>query len=431
MKRILPLGAIAVASALLLAACGGGGGAKTDDGATTPESEATEAEADGTLSTTISILAPSYSESSKSDWEAIIARFNEDYPDVKVELQIEGWDDFSSKVQSRIQAKDYPDILNDNNFASAAEGGLLYPIDEILSAETMAAIEPALLKNGVGIDGVQWAAPDIASSRLLAYNTDLFEKAGVADVPATWDEMLDASQKIQALGDGTYGYGLPLGREEAQVETSLWLWGTGGDWLLDGELVADQPDVVKAFTQMKAMIDANAVQPDPGATNRQQAADLFNNGKLGMMVSHSGLLGVTRSDFPDVNFALAPVPSEAGEPVALGVTDFLVAFNNDDADRKAATSAFLNLLYSDEMYESWYKGTGLLPVTTSMIAKGAEEDVDNATFFEALEYVRFLPVGNPAWDSLQSALQGTAGTIQNDAPESVVQSIQAQVDAGV
>lgn len=423
-KRILPLGAVAVASALLLSACG----AKTDDGgSSTPEKEGET----GSLSTTISILAPSYSESSKSDWEAIIARFNEDYPDVRVELQIEGWDDFSSKVQSRIQAKDYPDILNDNTFAAPAEGGLLYPIDEVLSPEVMSTIEPALLKNGLGIDGVQWAAPDIASSRLLAYNTGLFEQAGITDVPKTWDELLAASQKIQALGDGTYGYGLPLGREEAQVESSLWLWGTGGDWLVDGNLVADQPDVIKAFAEMKAMIDGDAVQPDSGATNRQQAADLFNNGKLGMMVSHSGLLGVTRSDYPDVNFALAPVPSESGEPVAIGVTDFIVAFNNNDADRKAATSAFLDLLYSDELYEQWYKGTGLLPVTKNMIEKGAKEDVDNATFFEALEYVRFLPVGNPAWDSLQTALQGTAGTIQSETPENVVKSIQAQLDASL
>lgn len=253
----------------------------------------------------------------------------------------------------------------------------------------------------------------------------------MTEVPTTWDGLMDAATKVQALGDDIYGYGLPLGREEAQVESSLWLWGAGGDWDVDGKLVADQPDVVKAFAQMKAMIDADAVQPDPGATNRQQAADLFNNGKLGMMVSHSGLLGVTRSDFPDVKFDLAPVPSEAGEPVAIGVTDFIVAFNNDDADRLKATSAFLNLLYSDQMYENWYKGTGLLPVTTSMIAKGATEDKDNAAFYDALEYVKFLPVGNPQWDSLQAALQGTAGSIQNDAPESVVQSIQAQLDAGM
>lgn len=416
-----------MSGALLLSACGGSGGAKTETGG----ESGGEAAPSGDLTTSISILAPSYSESSKSDWEAIIARFNEDYPNVEVKLQIEGWDDFSSKVQARIQAKDYPDILNDNNFASAAEGELLYPIDEVLSPEIMSAIKPALLKNGVGIDGVQWAAPDIASSRLLAYNTKLFEEAGVAEAPTTWAELEDAATKIQALGNETYGYGLPLGREEAQVESSLWLWGTGGDWDVDGELVANQPDVVKAFTEMKALIDADAVQPDPGATNRQQAADLFNNGKLGMMVSHSGLLGVTRADFPEVEFALAPVPSEQGEPVALGVTDFLVAFYNGDADRKAATGAFLDLLYSDEMYESWYKGTGLLPVTTSMIAKGAAEDTDNATFYEALEYVRFLPVGNPAWDSLQTALQGTARTIQTDSPESVVEGIQAQLDAGM
>ena len=409
---------------MALSACGGGTAGDKEEGGDAA------APADSSLSTTISILAPSYSESSKSDWEAIIAKFNEEYPNVKVELQIEGWDDFSSKVQARIQAKDYPDILNDNAFAAPADGGLLYPIDEVLSPEIMETIEPALLKNGVGIDGVQWAAPDIASSRLLAYNTDLLEEAGV-EVPTNWTELLDASQKIEALGDDIYGYGLPLGREEAQVEASLWLWGTGGDWLVDDELVADQPDVVKAFEQMKAMIDAGAVQPDPGATNRQDIADLFSNGKLGMYVSHSGLLGVTREDFPETNFDLAPVPSETGEPVAIGVTDFIVAFNNDDADRKAATGAFLDLLYSDELYEQWYKGTGLLPVTKTMIEKGAAEDTDNATFYEALQYVRFLPVGNPAWDDLQTALQGTAGTIESEPAEAVVQSIQAQLEAGM
>lgn len=133
---------------------------------------------------------------------------------------------------------------------------------------------------------------------------------------------------------------------------------------------------------------------------------------------------------PETSFDVAPVPSESGDPVALGVTDFIIAFDNGDADRKAATSALLDVLYSDEMYETWYKGTGLLPVTSSMIAKGAAEDTDNAAFYEALEFVSFLPVGDPAWDSLQAALQGTAGTLQNETPENVLAAIQAQVDAG-
>lgn len=429
MKQLLKFSAVAVVGALALTACGGNATPPSDPGdSATPVDSGAPADP-ASLSTTIKILAPSYSESSKSDWEAVIAKFNETYSNVKVELQIEGWDDFSSKVQARIQAGDYPDILNDNNFASAAAGKLLYPIDEVLSAETLAAIEPALLKNGVGVDGTQWAAPDIASSRLMAYNTGLFEAAGIADPPKTWAELEDAATKVSALGPDTYGYGLPLGREEAQVESSLWLWGAGGDWAVDGVLTANQPNAVKAFAQMKKMIDAGATQPDVGSTNRQQAADLFNNGKLGMMMSHTGLLGETREKYPDTKFDVAPVPSESGDPVALGVTDFIIAFDNGDADRKAATSALLDVLYSDDAYEAWYKGTGLLPVTSSMIAKAAAEDTDNKAFYDALEFVSFLPVGDPAWDSLQAALQGTAGTLQNDTPENVLTAIQAQVDA--
>ncbi len=410
--------ALLAVGALALSACSSGGNSSGEEAA------------DGVLpETTIKILAPSYSETSKSDWEAVIAEFNKKQPNVKVELQIEGWEDFSSKVQARIQAKDYPDILNDNAYSGAASQGLLYPMNEVMSAETLASIEPALLKNGVGTDGVQWAAPDIASSRMLAYNTDLFEKAGIAAPPKTWAELEEAAAKINALGDDIYGYGLPLGEEEAQVESSLWLWGAGGSWQ-DGEnLVAKQDAAVEAFTQMKKMIDSGNVQPDPGATNRQRAADLFNNGKLGMMLTHSGLLAVTRESFPDTKFDLAPIPSKNGEPVAFGVTDFILAFNNGDENRKEATKQFLDLLYSDGLYKTWYSGTGLLPVTTSMITEGAANDADNAKFYEALAYVQFLPVSNPQWDGLKKALQGTAGTLVSDTPENVLDKIQAQLDA--
>ena len=58
--------------------------------------------------------------------------------------------------------------------------------------------------------------PLIASTRTLFYNTDLYAKAGITAPPRTWAELQDAAQKIQALGlPDTYGYGMPLGSEEA------------------------------------------------------------------------------------------------------------------------------------------------------------------------------------------------------------------------
>ena len=422
-KRVLQLGAAALVGAFALSACGGGTPNNNGGGGGETPTEP------GGLKTSISILAPSYADSSEADWNAIIAEFNKTYPDVEVKLQIEGWDGFSEKVAARIQAGDYPDILNDNAFAASAEAGILYPIDQVVSAETLAAIEPSLLKNGVGVDGTQWAAPDIASARMMAYNTDLFEQAGIAAAPKSWAELEDAAKKLVALGGDVKGYGMPLGKEEAQLESSLWLWGAGGTWV-DGEsLNANTPAAVEAFAQMQKMHKDGLTQPKL-EDNRQDVSNLFQAGQLGMIVGHGQI--VADAEAKGINVALAPVPDkDGGAGVTTGVTDFIVAFDNKDEARKEATGAFLDLLYSDAMYEGWYKGTKLLPVTTSMIDKAkAEAATDNdKAFLEALAIVQFLPVSNPQWDALQAALQGSAYQVGTEDPATLLAQIQAQVDA--
>lgn len=423
MKRLNTVGAVVAACALVLSGCGGGSSKESG-----PASSAAMQDADpASLETTIKILAPSYADSSRTDWEKIITEFNKTYPKVKVELQIEGWDDFSTKVQARIQSGDLPDILNDNAFAASASEGLLHPMSEILTQETLDNIEPTLLANGQSADGIQWAVPDIASARVLVYNTELFEKAGIAEPPKTWAELEEASSKLVALGDDVKAYGLPLGSEEAQVESSLWLWGAGGTWV-DGEnLKADSPEAVEAFTQIKKMHSSGYTQANLNS-DRQEMTDLMGAGKLGMMVGHGQV--VADSTQKGAKVALAPVPSKSGEAVATGVTDFIVAFDNKDDARKQATSAFLNLMYSDAMYENWYKGTTLLPVTRSMIAKGKEEgDEYQKKFLEALSFVKFQPVGNPQWDALQGALQSSAYKVGEQEPGALLKEVQALVEA--
>ncbi len=379
--------------------------------------------------TTISVLAPSYADTSKADWQKIIDAFKKVQPNVEVKLQIEPWTDFTAKVQARIQAKDMPDILNDNNFGEAADG-LLYPVDEVMSPETLKSIEPALLKNGLGSDGKQWAAPDIATSRLLAYNTDLFKQAGLAAAPKTWDEMYSDADKIAKLGNGTAGYGMPLGPEEAQAEATVWLYGTGGNWAEGDKLNAETPQATEAFTEMKKFIDGKATQPNVGASNRQDVANLFDQGKVGMYVAHSGLTAETRTKFKNIKFELAPIPTKSGNGISYGVTDYILAFDNKDEARKAATKAFLDFFYSPDQYTAWYKGTGLLPATTEAIAAATKEDAVNAPFYQALKTVKFTPIGNPQWSALQSALQSTAGKLQDQAPADVLKEIQAQMQAG-
>ena len=420
--------ALTAGAALLLSACSGGGTPATSAPAPGGSTGASTPAAGGELAdTTIKILAPSYGDTSEADWNRITEKFNEEHPNVKVELQIAGWDDFANTVQSRIQANDLPDILNDNAFASSADAGLLIPMDELLSAETLGNIEPGLLENGKGADGVQWAAPDIASARMLVYNTDLFEQAGIAEAPKTWAEMEAAAKAISDLGDDIYGYGMPLGAEEAQVESSLWLWGAGGTWV-DGEnLIANTPAAVEAFTQMKKMYDEGLTQPNL-EDDRQATTDLLAAGKLGMAVGHGQV--VKDASDKGINVKLAPVPSKDGSGVATGVTDFILAFDNKDEARKAATAAYLDLFYSDELYEPWYKGTALLPVTKSAIeaAKAGASETD-AAFLDAMDIVKFQPVSNPQWDALQAALKANAFRIGTEDPATVLEQVEAQVAA--
>ncbi len=380
------------------------------------------------LKTTISILAPSYTDKSQGDWQCMIKGFNKTYPNVTVKLQIEAWANFTAKVQARIQGNDAPDILNDNNFGEAADN-LLYPMDEVVSKDTLATIVPSLLKNGQGTDGKQWALPDIASARILVYNKDLFDKAGITSPPKTWDEELAAAKKISALGNGISGYGMPLGHEEAQVEASLWIWGNGGSWVTDGKIKANTPTNIAGFEAMKNFITQNATEPNPGSTARQEVADAFDQGKIGMYVAHTGLLDQTRTKHPEIKFGLTTVPSKDGSPVALGVTDFIVAFNNKDDGRKQATKAFLDYFYSPEVYYTWAVDTGLMPVTTDAIAKAAAAAPYYKPFYDALPAVRFLPVGNPQWATLQDALQTNAGLIQSQDAKPTLDAIQAQVEA--
>ena len=176
---------------------------------------------------------------------------------------------------------------------------------------------------------------------------------------------------------------------------------------------------------MKKMYDNGWTQPNL-EDNRQDTTDLLANGQLAMAIGHGQVVG--DAEARGVNVALAPVPSKDGEGVAIGVTDFIVAFNNQD--RKAATAAYLDYFYQDELYQPWYEGTGLLPVTTSVIdsAKASAEGNDVA-FLDALSVVRFAPVANPQWDALQTALQQNAFKIGTEEPQALLEQLEAQVAA--
>jgi len=395
---------------LLAAACGFGG---SDSGT----------EGDGV---TLDLLVPTYSDNTKGLWQDIIKDFESENPDVNVNLDVQSWDNINDVVRTKVQANDAPDILNIDAFAGFAADDLLYPASDVLSDETVADFQESFVENA-SIDGEQYGLPLIASARTLFINTDLTKQAGVSEPPATWDELLAASKKVSALGGGVHGYGMPLGSEEAQAETSIWAFGNGSDWGDSEQLTIDAPENVEAVEFMQKMVEEKATQPNAGATDRTPLINVFVQGKIGYIEALPPTVAQIESENPDLNFELAPIPTKDGSPVTLGVADHLMAFKND-GDKQDAIKTFLDYFYSTEVYTNFVKTENFLPVTKS----GAEQLGDNPdmkVFIDALPDAKFYPSTNKGWSAAQGGFQSLIGqTAQGKDPAAILSEIQGKAD---
>jgi len=414
MKKSHRFGAIALAAAatLTLASCGFGGGSSGGD-------------ASG--KTTLNLLVPSYSDNTQGLWEDVISGFEKANPDIKVELEVQSWDNLESVIATKIQGGEAPDIYNGGPFAGFAADELLYPAKDVVSSDTYSDFQDAFLANAE-VDGTAYALPLIASARALFVNNALLEQAGVAAPPTTWDELLDAATKVSALGGGVAGYGMPLGSEEAQAEAAVWLWGGGGSFGDASKITVDDPANLPGAEQIKKMIDAGATQADPGSTNRSPLMDIFVQGKIGMQVGLPPTVGQIAENNPELDYSIVPIPTKDGSAFTLGVMDQLMAFKNDDSKKDAITK-FFDYYYSADVYVPWVQTEGFLPVTKSGAeALSGEEALK--PFLDVLPDAQFYPSTNPKWSATDGAFKSLFGQIQTKPAQDVLTEIQAQADAG-
>ena len=418
MSRTVRIGAVTAVAALALSACGFGGGTPTGGGSGQQGGGATQ----------ISLLVPSYADCTKGRWEKIISDFQAANPDVQVALEVQSWDNINDVVRTKIQGNQTPDILNIDAYSGFARDDLLYPATEIASPETLADLQPSFVQNAT-LNGTQQALPLIASTRTLFYNTDLFTKAGIASPPKTWAELQADAEKIQALGlPDTYGYGMPLGSEEAQAETSIWTFGAGGSWGDASSLTINTPQNLEGLQAMRQLIDSKATQPDPGATDRTPLINVFIQGKLGMVEGLPPTVGQITEKNPGLPYATAPIPTKDGTAATLGVADHLMAFRNP-GEKAEAIKKFVDYFYSKDVYVGWVSAEGFLPVTKS----GAEELASKPelkTFLDGLPTAKFYPAANEKRSAAQGSMQSLIGQIaQGTDPAAVLQQVQTAADS--
>ncbi|HSE92429.1 MAG TPA: extracellular solute-binding protein, partial [Methylomirabilota bacterium] len=232
-----------------------------------------------------------------------------------------------------------------------------------------------------------------------------------------------------ALGEGTIGYALPLGPEEAQAEWSIWMWNNGGDWKAGGVWAINSDRNVQTLQFLADLAHRHKVtQVNPGKTNRTDGAfQLFKDGKVGMVMGFSPLAAQLDAE-GKVDYGVAEMPTNVGTAVTLGVEDYLMAFRKKR--NQEAVRQFLDLYYEPRNVTRWITAEGFLPVTRSGLTQ-MSGNPRLAPYLAALPNARLVPTTDPAWDKVKLDVQQTIGLAVQPGgnPKQVLDQLQQRATA--
>lgn len=402
----------ALGMAATLAACGGPG---SDD-------------------VTLKLVAADYGDSpansSQKYWDKLAAAFEKKNPGIKVDVSVYSWSDVDAKVKKMVADGHAPDMAQIGAYSDYAASGKLYSANDLLSIPVQSDFLPQLADAGE-VSRVQYGMPFASSTRLLFYNKTLFDKAGLTP-PQTWAQLQADARALKARGV-KIPYALPLGPEEAQAETMMWMLSGGSGYTDDvGTYSLDSPQNVKTFEWLKNdLVGQGLTGPTPPAKlDRAQAFAAFTRGDVGMLNGHPTLMQMAARK--GVKFGMVPMPGINGRARStMGVADWMMAFRQNG--HKDQVGKFLDYVYSEKNVLDFSREYDLLPVTNSASDTMADDKRDQKLwkFLGELQNSELYPVGKTSWAQVSAGVKREIGSTvgPNGNPGATLGRLERAADA--
>lgn len=350
-KKLISLLLTGVLTASLLAGCGSTDNSAASENTAAAEETASAEEAQeavdlaGTETTeeAVEITYANFNASGGNEetLQKMYEAFHEEYPNITVNIETIGYDDYFTQMQTRVAGGTAPDCyeLNIENFAAYANKGVLA---ELTGIDTSGYNATAL--NAFSVNGKQYGVPGNFSNVVLIYNKDLFDQAGVS-YPTddwTWDDAMEACEKISALGDNIYGIYQPITFNEFFKVAAQY---GGGVLNADKtEFTINSEENLKAATMMISKVTDTNVQPTEAQMGGMGDWDLFESGRLGMIPTGIWAFN-TFADACDFNWDICVEPGGTQKATHFFSNALVV---NADSDKKEAAATWINWLASSD-----------------------------------------------------------------------------------
>ncbi|MDR2380648.1 MAG: sugar ABC transporter substrate-binding protein [Bifidobacteriaceae bacterium] len=305
--------------------------------------------------------------------EELAERFHSQQSDIRVEITRVGGAEYVTKLATASRSGDAPDILDLDIIQAplfSAENLLADITDKVNALDFVDSINTAQMDISK-YQGVTYAVPNIAGPSVLMYNKDIFRKIGMdpEKAPSTWAEIEEAAQKATALGDGTYGYSIPVacGACLAYITYPL-IWASGGDVIV-GEPGPDQhtvysedPAVEATFEFLSGLWEKGYINPAEESETGATWGESFSAGKLAILVGTPE--GYASAVAAGVDVGVAPIPGKDGDFSTFVGGDLLAITAQSEHVEEAWT--FIEWMLQPEQQE-YLAEVGLAPVRLDML----------------------------------------------------------------
>jgi len=327
--------AVAAAAGFGLSACSDGGGGGGEDLAM-PED--TEISASLNYGIWDDVQAPAM--------EEIISAFNEEYPNIEVNITIAPFDQYFTRLQTQAGSGELPDVfwMNGPNVQLYASEDMLMPLSSLIESGD---IDPANYPDAMNalyvMDGEQYAVPKDFDTIGLWFNTRLFDEAGVEHPTAewTWEDFRSAAKTISdELGDqGVYGF---AGGVTNQALVYPAIMQAGGEIISEDGTTSgyDSPEAQKAFQMFADMVEDGS-SPSVQTTTDTDYYDLFSSEKAAMAWDGNWRVATYAESPAMENIQVTHLPRDERQATPIHGIGNAVSANTDHPEAAAAFLAFL------------------------------------------------------------------------------------------
>lgn len=300
--------------------------------------------------------------------------YQKENPNVTIETVLQSTDSLIPAFQSAMAAQEGPDIQYFWGGVWTLEfawGGGVAPVDDLIPADELAHYINNFERT---YDGKIWGVPWYMSGNPFVYNKSLFEQAGLdPNTPLeTWDELLDACDKLNAIGvtpisgglkDGWFGgwlYSI-LSRQTHDSEKEYMKAAVG-------EASFTDPEFAEYWVRLNQLKEAGCWNADINSLDYQQGMDNFVQGKAAMIFGNDTFLAGwadTMGGWDDIGLMLVPTYGDgvmAGQYVTtaqgLGITSW--------SQHKQEAADFLMFMHTPDRLNTWFEYTGVIPADDRM-----------------------------------------------------------------